>query len=101
VRDDNKTRQLHNHLYHLNSDSPSGSDYSYLVLRHWAMTTLRRTTAEDLFHFNNVNLDHLTETYNTSFYMQYLSRWPHLCLTAEAPGGEIMGYRESSPNPIT
>merc|ERR1711939_723787 len=56
------------------------------------MTTLRRFTAEDLFHFNNVNLDHLTETYNIPFYMQYLSRWPNLCLVAEAPGGEIMGY---------
>ena len=80
------------------------------------MTTLRRFTAEDLFHFNNVNLDHLTETvtlprdlsvaanvvaamtsrwlqYNIPFYMQYLARWPNLCLVAEAPGGEIMGYR--------
>ena len=64
------------------------------------MTTLRRFTAEDLFHFNNVNLDHLTETYNTPFYLQYLSRWPHLCLTAEAPGGEIMGYRVCLPPPF-
>jgi hypothetical protein len=27
-----------------------------------AMTTLRRFTADDLFKFANVNLDHLTET---------------------------------------
>jgi N-terminal acetyltransferase B complex catalytic subunit len=30
----------------------------------------------DLLKFNNVNLDVLTETYNMSFYMSYMSRWP-------------------------
>jgi hypothetical protein len=34
------------------------------------MTTLRRFTCDDLFTFNNVNLDILTETYNLPFYLQ-------------------------------
>ena len=25
------------------------------------MTTIRRFTTDDMFHFNNINLDHLTE----------------------------------------
>jgi len=40
------------------------------------MTTLRRMTCNDLFHFNDVNLDVLTETYHMPFYQQYLSTWP-------------------------
>ena len=32
------------------------------------MTSLRRFTADDLFKFANVNLDHLTETVHT-YYM--------------------------------
>lgn len=34
------------------------------------MTSLRRFTCDDLFTFNNVNLDILTETYNLPFYLQ-------------------------------
>eukprot|EP00803_Ostreobium_quekettii_P002232 evm.model.scf_1004.2 EVM.evm.TU.scf_1004.2 scf_1004:22480-23007(-) len=57
------------------------------------MTTLRRFRCDDLFRFNNVNLDKLTETYNLPFYLQYLARWPGMCLVAEAPtGGRIQGY---------
>lgn len=40
------------------------------------MTTLRPFKMEDLFKFNNINLDVLTETYNMSFYMSYMSKWP-------------------------
>uniref|UniRef100_A0A915CPF9 Uncharacterized protein n=1 Tax=Ditylenchus dipsaci TaxID=166011 RepID=A0A915CPF9_9BILA len=36
------------------------------------MTTIRPFEAEDLFRFNNVNLDPLTETYGLPFYLQYL-----------------------------
>jgi len=46
----------------------------------------------DLFKFNNVNLDVLTETYNMPFYLQYMSRWPELFTVAEAPDKSIMGY---------
>ena len=56
------------------------------------MTTLRPFRATDLFRFNNVNLDHLTETYNMPFYQTYLARWPDYYMTADAPGQRIAGY---------
>ncbi|EEB13237.1 N-acetyltransferase, putative [Pediculus humanus corporis] len=56
------------------------------------MTTLRPFTCNDLFKYNNVNLDPLTETYGLSFYMQYLAHWPEFFQVAESPNGEIMGY---------
>jgi len=59
-------------------------------------------TAMDLFKFNACNLDHLTETYNIGFYLEYLSKWPHLCKVIEGPDGNIEGYLlaklEESPN---
>ncbi|XP_055380323.1 N-alpha-acetyltransferase 20 isoform X2 [Condylostylus longicornis] len=56
------------------------------------MTTLRPFTCNDMFKFNNVNLDPLTETYGLAFYMQYLAHWPEYFQVAESPSGEIMGY---------
>lgn len=56
------------------------------------MTTLRQFTMDDLLKFNNVNLDVLTETYNMSFYMSYMSRWPESFTVATDPTGNIMGY---------
>merc|ERR1712037_293111 len=56
------------------------------------MTTLRQFTCDDLFRFNPVNLDPLTETYGVQFYLQYLARWPEYFLVAESPSNEIMGY---------
>ncbi|XP_076463985.1 N-alpha-acetyltransferase 20-like [Babylonia areolata] len=56
------------------------------------MTTIRQFTCDDLFKFNNVNLDPLTETYGLPFYMQYLAHWPEYFQVAESPSGEIMGY---------
>jgi N-terminal acetyltransferase B complex catalytic subunit len=47
------------------------------------MTTLRRFTCDDLFGYNNVNLDILTETYHLPFYLTYLAR------CAEARMGQI------------
>ena len=55
------------------------------------MTTLRQFTCDDLFRFNPVNLDPLTETYGVQFYLQYLARWPEYFLVAESPSNEIMG----------
>lgn len=46
----------------------------------------------DLFRFNNVNLDVLTETYNMPFYLQYMSQWPESFTVAEAPDKSLMGY---------
>ncbi|XP_077996597.1 N-alpha-acetyltransferase 20-like [Glandiceps talaboti] len=56
------------------------------------MTTLRPFTCDDMFRFNSVNLDPLTETYGLPFYMQYLALWPEYFQVAEAPNGDIMGY---------
>lgn len=56
------------------------------------MTTTRRFRADDLFRFNNVNLDVLTETYNNAFYLQYLATWPDYCVVQESPSKRLMGY---------
>ncbi|KAJ8325815.1 hypothetical protein BDV3_000948 [Batrachochytrium dendrobatidis] len=56
------------------------------------MTAIRRFVADDLFKFNNINLDPLTETYNLSFYLGYLAQWPDLCMTAENANGTLMSY---------
>jgi N-terminal acetyltransferase B complex catalytic subunit len=57
------------------------------------MTTVRPFTVDDLFRFNNVNLDsRLTETYNMKFYLSYLVQWPELFLALESPTGMIMSY---------
>uniref|UniRef100_T1J415 N-alpha-acetyltransferase 20 n=1 Tax=Strigamia maritima TaxID=126957 RepID=T1J415_STRMM len=56
------------------------------------MTTLRPFTCDDMFRFNNVNLDPLTETYGLSFYLQYLAHWPEYFQVAESPTGVLMGY---------
>ena len=56
------------------------------------MTTIRPFRAEDLFKFNHVNLDPLTETYNIPFYMQYVATWPSLCASFDDPNGRMMGY---------
>ena len=56
------------------------------------MSTLRPFQCADLFKFNNINLDPLTETYNVQFYLQYLSTWPSMCAVYENSNGRMMGY---------
>ncbi|KAJ2809307.1 N-alpha-acetyltransferase 20 [Coemansia guatemalensis] len=56
------------------------------------MSTIRRFHAMDLFKFNNLNLDRYTETYDLSFYLNYLSSWPDLFTMAVSPDGTPMGY---------
>lgn len=56
------------------------------------MSSSRRFRATDLFEFNNVNLDVLTETYNISFYLSYLARWPDMFTTTISSQGQLMGY---------
>ncbi len=56
------------------------------------MTTLRAFKAEDLFKFNHINLDPLTETYNIAFYMNYVATWPSLCGVFEDSNNRMMGY---------
>ncbi|KAJ2125110.1 N-acetyltransferase [Coemansia sp. RSA 720] len=56
------------------------------------MSTIRRFRAMDLLHFNNVNLDRYTETYDSQFYLSYMSNWPDLFTVAESPAHKLMGY---------
>ena len=56
------------------------------------MTSIRPFQCDDLFKFNHINLDPLTETYNIPFYLQYLSTWPAFCSVVEDPSGRLMGY---------
>ncbi len=56
------------------------------------MTTIRPFSIFDLFKFNNVNLDILTETYHTNFYGKYLAVWGEYCVSAENSSGMIEGY---------
>eukprot|EP00555_Chaetoceros_dichaeta_P007751 CAMPEP_0198259464 /NCGR_PEP_ID=MMETSP1447-20131203/8651_1 /TAXON_ID=420782 /ORGANISM="Chaetoceros dichaeta, Strain CCMP1751" /LENGTH=180 /DNA_ID=CAMNT_0043946857 /DNA_START=119 /DNA_END=664 /DNA_ORIENTATION=+ len=51
----------------------------------------------DLFKFNNINLDVLTETYNMPFYLSYMSKWPEAFLVAEAPQPHMDSSSSSSP----
>nr|CAB3498969.1 unnamed protein product [Digitaria exilis] len=59
------------------------------------MTTIRRFCCDDFLRFASVNLDHLTETFNMSFYMTYLARWPDYFHSAVSPGGRIMDMRKA------
>jgi len=56
------------------------------------MTTLRQFTCDDLFRFNGINLDPLTEMYGLGFYLQYMARWPEYFMVAESPSKDLMGY---------
>ncbi|CZT20443.1 related to N-acetyltransferase 5 [Ramularia collo-cygni] len=67
------------------------------------MSSIRPMTPLDLLKFNPCNLDHLTETYNIGFYLDYFRQWPKLCKVIEGPNGQIeayiLGKVESSPTP--
>ncbi|TXG63660.1 hypothetical protein EZV62_010654 [Acer yangbiense] len=66
------------------------------------MTTIRRFCCNDLLRFTSVNLDHLTETFNMSFYMTYLARWPDYFHVAEGPVmGKVEGQGESWHGHVT
>eukprot|EP00823_Brevimastigomonas_motovehiculus_P004271 TRINITY_DN2774_c0_g1_i1.p1 TRINITY_DN2774_c0_g1~~TRINITY_DN2774_c0_g1_i1.p1 ORF type:complete len:173 (-),score=18.28 TRINITY_DN2774_c0_g1_i1:381-899(-) len=56
------------------------------------MSALRPFHALDIFSFNNINLDTLTETYPTQFYFSYLAKWPSLSIVSEAPNDHLAGY---------
>ena len=57
-----------------------------------SMTSIRPFQCDDMFKFNHINLDPLTETYNLPFYLQYLATWPAFCSVIEDPSGRLMGY---------
>lgn len=56
------------------------------------MTSLKPFTCFDLFKFNKVNFDPLTETYALSFYMTYMARWPDYFKKIENTRGDVVGY---------
>lgn len=56
------------------------------------MTTIRPFSIYDIFKFNNVNLDILTETYHTDFYGKYIAKWGEYCVLAENSIGMIEAY---------
>lgn len=51
------------------------------------MATIRPFNMFDLLKFNNINLDITTETFYTSFYGQYLSKWQEYCVMGENSTG--------------
>lgn len=57
-----------------------------------AMSFVRPMSPMDLLRFNPCNLDHLTETYNIGFYLEYFTKWPSLCKVVESETGEIEAY---------
>jgi hypothetical protein len=59
------------------------------------MAKIRPMSPMDMLKFNPCNLDHLTETYNISFYLDYFRQWPHLCKVIEGPTGQIEAYSRS------
>ena len=57
------------------------------------MTSYSPMSFQDLFTFNTVNVDQLTETYSINFYGQYLTHWPEYQRIARHPfTGYVMGY---------
>jgi N-terminal acetyltransferase B complex catalytic subunit len=61
------------------------------------MATIRPMRPDDLLKFSSTNLDHLTETYNIGFYLEYLTKWPELCQVIEGIDGAIEGYSTHYP----
>lgn len=56
------------------------------------MTSFRPFEPNDLFRFNTINFDPLTETFGVSFYLQYIINWPEYFQVAIHPSGKMMGY---------
>ncbi|KII60737.1 N-alpha-acetyltransferase 20 [Thelohanellus kitauei] len=56
------------------------------------MFKIRTMCLDDLFKISLINLDPLTETFTTDFYLEHLITNPDLCLVAEHPHGDILGY---------
>ncbi|XP_064547646.1 N-alpha-acetyltransferase 20 [Drosophila montana] len=56
------------------------------------MTALREFTFDDLFKFNRIVLDPLTEVYSISFFMAKILEFPMLAKVAVAPNGKLVGF---------
>ena len=53
------------------------------------MATIRPFSLFDMLDYNNINLDILTETFNSSFYGKYISKWSEFCYTMVNFTGEL------------
>ena len=71
-----------------------GGQYRQTARLGWwsPMTSIIPMRASDLLDINAVNLDVLTETYTTDYYMEYLIRWPSLMFSAVDSAGRVIGY---------
>jgi N-terminal acetyltransferase B complex catalytic subunit len=56
------------------------------------MATLRQFSLFDMLHYNNVNLDVMTETFNSYFYAKYLIKWPEYCVSLWNSVSYIQAY---------
>jgi N-terminal acetyltransferase B complex catalytic subunit len=56
------------------------------------MTATKLFLPSDLFDYNNVNFDPLTATYDVSYYLSYLARWPDYNFVSRSFDGKMMGY---------
>lgn len=59
------------------------------------MATLRQFSLFDMLHYNNINLDILTETFNSYFYAKYLIKWPEYCVSLWSSTHSIQAYRNN------
>ena len=90
--------QVYVSVYRFTSSSPLHRSLHSSSLTHTTvpMTTLRQFQMNDLFRFNNVNLDVLTETYNQNFYLSYMSQWPEAFTVAEGPSPSFYSNSDSN-----
>jgi ribosomal protein S18 acetylase RimI-like enzyme len=59
------------------------------------MATIREFRPSDLSRLSLCNFDPFTETYDTSYYLDYYAKWPNLFLVCEDTNGSIVGYSTS------
>lgn len=60
------------------------------------MATMRQFSLFDMLHYNNINLDILTETFNSYFYAKYLIKWPEYCVSLWNSNQTLQAYRKTS-----
>ncbi|XP_062129270.1 N-alpha-acetyltransferase 20 [Drosophila sulfurigaster albostrigata] len=56
------------------------------------MTAIREFALQDLFKFNRIVFDQLTEVYSLEFFLNKFLEYPFLSEVATAPNGQIMGF---------
>ena len=56
------------------------------------MTYFSYFKSKDLLNINDINFDKETGNYSSSYYFEYLTKWPELFIKAENNNGDIVGY---------